>query len=537
MIMPSTTTSYGLPPRIEELLSKTGEDLPILRQSCQSILDCTDNDSSSANDVSEVIMRDQALMTKVIKLANTVVYSTMTPTTTAFQAVRIVGFDVIRAIAMSAELVEQADERGGSSKELKRLLAQALVSATAAMELGEASQFQKNGNLFTSTMLYTLGDLVLAHYVPDVYQRLDLARQTDPTTVSSLETELLGVPLKGLGTMIAKEWGLPENIAKVIQATPHLDGTIWTQPQDKLVGIVYAANELGRCVLSPPSATNQSTMRKLIGNIPKALALPPRSMKKILLNTFTRVVQFAEAVNIDRKYFLPNPQWARLPAPNPYQGLMTEIAKVANARKKEEPTIHRAAMNQEDESDLLSPPSTPKESVPMESDVFSWLQEFSLQAVSTSDANQILKLGSAGLHEVGQFERIVLTLLSPKTGMLEPRIGHGPQIQDLLPLFRCPANGHHLLASLCNRFEAMKVENFQAEVQMGKISEEFLKQWGDTTCLFGPIFAKAKPVGVLIADRGVTNTPITDRDYSTFLMVLAQINMNLTRLATAQSSN
>ncbi len=537
MSMPSTTVSHGLPPRIEELLSTTGEDLPILRRSCQSILHCTDNDSSSANDVSEVIMRDQGLMTKVIKLANSVLYTTLTPTTTAFQAVRIIGFDEIRAITMSAELVEQADERGGSSNELKRLLAQALVAATAAVELGEACRFQKNGNLFTNTMLYTLGDLVLAHYVPDIYHRLDVARHTDPTTVASLETELLGMPLKGLASMIAKEWGLPENITKVIQATPHLDGKIWAHQQDKLVGIVFAANELGRCVLSPPTAFNQSTMRKLIENIPKALTIPPRTMKTILLHTFTRVVQFADTVNIERKFFLPNPQWATLPAPNPYQGLMTEIAKAATALKKEEPKIHLAAMNHEDESDLLSSPPSPEEPVPRESDVFFWLQEFSLQALSTSDANQILKLGAAGLHKAGQFERVVMTLLSPETGMLEPRIGHGPQVQDLLPLFRCPAKGYHLLAVACNRYEPMKVDNFQTEVQMGRIPLEFLKQWGDTTCLFGPIFAKAKPVGVIIADRGVTNTPITDHDYSIFMMVLAQINMNLTRLATAHPSN
>jgi len=534
--MPSKNVNRGLPPRIEELFSKTGEDLPILRQSCKSILDCTDNNTSSANDVSEVVMRDQALMTKVIKLANSVLYTTMTPTTTAFQAVRIVGFDVIRSIAISAELVEQADERGGSSTELKRLLAQALVAATAAMELGETSQSQKNGYLFTSTMLYTLGDLVLAHYVPDIHHRLEVARHTDPTNVASLETELLGMPLKGLATMIAKEWGLPESISNVIKATPRLDGKLLENQQDKLVSIVYSANELGRCFLSPPTTFNKTTMRKLIDKIPKSLGFPPRLMKSILVRTFTKAAQFAGAVNIEKKLFLPDTQWATLPAPNPYQGVMTEIVKVANAQKKEGPKVHLAAMNQEDDSDLLSPPSAPKEPEPMSPDVFSWLQEFSMQAVSTSDPNQILKLGAEGLHRAGQFERVVLTLLSPETGMLEPRIGLGPEVQELLPLFRCPAKGYHILAATCNRYDPMRVENFQAEVQMGRIPQEFLEKWGDTTCLFGPIFAKTKPVGVIIADRGITNTPITDHDYSTFMMVLAQINMNLTRLATTQPS-
>ncbi len=527
--MPATI-SHGLPPRIEELLSTTGEDLPILRQSCKSILDCTDSDNSSANDVSEVVMRDQALMTRVIKLANSVVYATMNSVTTAFQAVRIVGFDVIRAIAIGAELIEQADERGGNSNELKRLLAQALVSATAAMELGEVSRHHKNGNLFTSTMLYTLGDLVLAHYVPDVYHRLEVARQTDPANVHALEIELLGVPLKIFATMIAKEWGLPSHISQVIKANPHLDGKIWEHPQDKLVGIVYSANELGRCFLSSPSAFNQLSMRKLIEKIPQSLAIHPRHMKPIILNTFTKAAQFAHAVNIDQQYFLPNTQWALLPAPNPYQGLMAAIAKTAKASKPKGAKFKAPTIGKN--NDLYSEEPPP----PTAQDPFTWLQEFSLKALTTGDANRILHLGAEGLHLAGQFERVVLILLSPETGMLEPRSGFGPKVKEKFSLFRCPMNSDHLFAAACQRYEPMKVNNLQAEVQMGRLSTEFLQQWGKSPCLLGSLMAKTKPVGVILADRGITHTPITENDYSTFMMVLAQINMNLSRLATTPAS-
>jgi eukaryotic-like serine/threonine-protein kinase len=529
--MATTTTTHGLPPRIEEILSTNGEDLPILRQSCKSILDCTDRENSNASDVSQVVMRDQALMTKVIKLANSVVYATMTSVTTAFQAVRIVGFDVIRAIAIGAELVEQADERGGNSTELKRLLAQALVSATAAMELEELSR-HKNSNLFTSTMLYTLGDLVLAHYVPDVYHRLEVARQTDPTNVSALEREILGIPLKGLATIIAKEWGLPANIIQVIQATPPPMGKTWSSPQEKLVGIVYSANELGRCWLSSPSPFNQSTMRKLIEKTPQSLALPPPTMKTILLNTFTKAAQFAEAVNIDRQFFLPHPQWGKLPPPNPYLGLMTDIAKATKALKQRIEKHGLPPLSQEIDSNLtqVGPKSARQ-------DLFLWLQEFSLQALSTGDANRILRLGAEGLHKAGQFERVVLVLLSPESGMLEPRTSHGTEIKDLVSLFRCPLNSHHLLAAAFRGYEPMKIDNLKAEVQMGRLSENFLKLWGETTCLVGPLIAKGKPVGVILADRGVTKTPITESDYSNFMIVLGQINMNLTRLATPAHPN
>jgi len=533
----SSTISQGLPPRIEELLSTTGDELPILRQSCQSILNCTDSEISSANDVSEVVMRDQALMTKVIKFANSVIYATMTPVSTTLQAVRIVGFDVIRAIAIGADLVEQADERGGSSTELKRLLAQALVSATAAMELGEASRFTKNGNLFTSTMLYTLGDLVLAHYVPDVYHQLDIARKTNPTNISTLETELLGIPLKGLSSLIAKEWGLPEHIIKVIKSTPHLTGKALDTQQEKLVGIVYAANELGRCFLSHPTPFNQSTMRKLLERVPHALTIPPRSMKTIVLNTFRKVAQFADPVNIEKKYFLPNSQWAKLPPPNPYQALMNEVAKVTHAVKHKGSQVSLNAIAQEEDA-APPPPRVPEaEREPSSPDSFSWLQEFSLTSLSTSNANHLLQLGATALYDVAKFERVVLSLYSPETGMLEPRIGHGHQVHDASPLFRCPLDSSHLLAEACYHYVPRKVENLQAEVQKGRIPQEFLQRWGNTVCLVGPLYAKDKPVGIFVVDRGITNTPITEQDYSTFMIVLAQINMNLTRLASFNPTN
>ncbi len=55
--------SGGPAQRVQELLSHPGDDFPILRQSSQGIIDCTEDDTSSANDVSEVITHDQALST------------------------------------------------------------------------------------------------------------------------------------------------------------------------------------------------------------------------------------------------------------------------------------------------------------------------------------------------------------------------------------------------------------------------------------------------------------------------------------------
>jgi len=224
----------GPPQRIQELLSKTGEELPFLRQSCRGIIDCTDDDTSSANDVSEIIMHDQALLANVIKLANSAIYHSPQPVASSLQAVKIIGFDVIRAVAIGAEFVERTAEHGGNPSLLKKLLARALVSATFAQELEEACKFPKNPNLFTSTMLYTFGDLVLAHYLPDVYQTLEATQCHEPERVHTVEMELLGQTLRGLAAQMAKQWGLPNNITALIETEPNLSGQQWTTTKDRI---------------------------------------------------------------------------------------------------------------------------------------------------------------------------------------------------------------------------------------------------------------------------------------------------------------
>ncbi|MEC4670965.1 MAG: hypothetical protein VST66_03675, partial [Nitrospirota bacterium] len=63
------------------------------------------------------------------------------------------------------------------------------------------------------------------------------------------------------------------------------------------------------------------------------------------------------------------------------------------------------------------------------------------------------------------------------------------------------------------------------------VPPEFIYQWGEGPCLLGPLYAKSRSVGVIVVDRGITGQPITQADFATFVMVLAQVNTNLTRLA------
>jgi HD-like signal output (HDOD) protein len=150
------------PSFLESLLADAPESLPILRQSCIQVLNLTQDKRSSANDIGDIIKRDQGMMANIIKIANSPAYYTRVAAKTPTHAVALIGFDVIQAMVVVAQLIEQANTFGANSSCLKHLLARALVAGTQAQELGKALNYPEPGFLFTNAMLSSLGDLILA---------------------------------------------------------------------------------------------------------------------------------------------------------------------------------------------------------------------------------------------------------------------------------------------------------------------------------------------------------------------------------------
>lgn len=324
---------------IHELLRKTAEELPILRQSCQDIIKCTDDDASSAADLCEIIKRDQALLAKVITLANSASYYISQPVISPFQAIQIIGCDVIRAAAIGAEFIERAGEHGGDSAVLKKLLARAMISATAAQELEQACKFPKNPNLFTFTMLYTIGDLVLAHFLPSIYRTLEKAQCHEPERVQALEQELLGQTFHRLAGKMAKNFGLPQNIIALIETKPNHSKQQWTTTHDRLSGLVCLANELGNCLLSHPTPSVQASLQELLARFPKLLNASPQGLKTITITAFQKSDQFSNILNIEKKYFVPNSAWKKPDLiANPIKDFVREIWNAIDTYQSVNPT-------------------------------------------------------------------------------------------------------------------------------------------------------------------------------------------------------
>ncbi len=289
--------------------------------------------------------------------------------------------------------------------------------------------------------------------------------------------------------------------------------------------MVCSANQLGYSLLSPPTSHTHAKLEEILNRVPRALNIPLRDLKTLTINAMKKASQLSDVVNIPQDCFVPHADWETLDSPGNIKDFIAEIWKATNIPNG----VHHGtdfAQNEQQESSNISVDS----GVPNPAS-FLWLQEFTLKAQSTSDPSALLQWAAEALHAGGTFSRVVLLLLAPSNGFLEPRTGYGEQVKPLLPLFRCALKSQHTFANACRGFQTVNIESVQEEMIAGRISSEFIRQWGDGPCLLGPILANTKHVGLIVADKGPSDQPIQQMDFANFSMVLAQVNVNLSRLS------
>ena len=311
----TTTSSF-----LESLLESAPETLPILRQSCIQVLNLTQDQRSSASDIGDIIMRDQAMMANIVKIANSSAYYTRVPVKTPTHAVALIGFDVIQAMVVVAQLIEQADTFGANSSCLKHLLARALLAGTQAQELGKALKYPEPGFLFTNAMLSSLGDLILAVCRPGIAEQLERLRLEDPTKIPKVELALLGRPLATIAATMAKHWHLPNSLVQLLEKKPVWPKTRPENDQQFMESIVRAANELSYCLLHPAGVGQEEVFQTLIQQFLPPFSLSFTQLEQTVTNAFMQASEIASTINIHHQHLTP----AENPSSPPIQNLQLQ---------------------------------------------------------------------------------------------------------------------------------------------------------------------------------------------------------------------
>jgi HD-like signal output (HDOD) protein len=177
----------------------------------------------SAKSVAALIDRDVAMTAELLRLTNSAYFSVAGPVTTALQAVRIIGLEIIQALVLKIGIFRQLSGNPALAPFLEGLTAHCLTTAalTEEIALGMGLEARVAKDAHCAALLSRIGMLVLMDAYPDSYGAI-LDRYSPEISLSQTEEEKFGASHALIGAYLLGLWGFPPALVEAVAfaATP-----------------------------------------------------------------------------------------------------------------------------------------------------------------------------------------------------------------------------------------------------------------------------------------------------------------------------
>jgi putative nucleotidyltransferase with HDIG domain len=202
------------------------EELPTLPAVVPRLLDLMDRPGSNASDITEVISRDPAISSKVLKAANSAYYGFPQEISSLERAVALLGFNMVKSLALSIGIIHNLGSNGKSNGfSWEGLWVHSLAVATVMKELGKRTGPDlEQDPLFIIGLLHDIGKIVLNRFFTDLFEQVlkdTMDRERAPLYES--ERKIIGFDHGEVGAELLRRWKFPEIISRPI-ALHHQEG-------------------------------------------------------------------------------------------------------------------------------------------------------------------------------------------------------------------------------------------------------------------------------------------------------------------------
>jgi HD-like signal output (HDOD) protein len=194
-------------------------DIPSIPLVLIRIIQTLDADTSSAKELEELILHDPALSARILRLANSAFYSFHSTVKTISHAITLLGINLVTSLAIGVNLFDSFTKGAKSeAKLINRLWTHSCAVAVLVRELWLRHSRKEGEFAFLCGLLHDLGKVVLFKTYPGEYSSVFSAPKAEKgRPISSYEEEYYGADHSMIGEMLAKQWGLPAELATIIR--------------------------------------------------------------------------------------------------------------------------------------------------------------------------------------------------------------------------------------------------------------------------------------------------------------------------------
>jgi putative nucleotidyltransferase with HDIG domain len=218
-------------------------DIPTLPTIVIKVNKMLEDYDTTIKKLSTIIEKDQAMVTKILKLVNSTFYGFRSKITSINHAVIILGFNTIRNAIVSVSLVKAfSGERRLEGFDIPDFWRHSIAVAVTSRYLSEQSRLDVPDDCFLAGLLHDIGKVILSQYFPELFEQVWRSIAEDGLSFYEAEEALLPVNHAQIGGYLAKRWRFPASLIDSItyhhtirKSLPNLNQLLIVHTADSIV--------------------------------------------------------------------------------------------------------------------------------------------------------------------------------------------------------------------------------------------------------------------------------------------------------------
>ncbi len=480
---PEPTSGPTHPGAVEAVLKalKESGSLPTLGATLGRLTQMLEDDTDAVQDLANVILADVSLTQRLLQLANLLPYRQGTPpVTTITRAIMVLGFNQIRAAAVSLVLL---DGLGSAVRAAVREdFHHALLASSLARELLLGSHGDEAEEASIAAMFRSVGRVLVATFAPEAHAGIRALETEERATSAVASRRVLGKSFEELTQRVMQLWSVPGRItaatapapARVSAPADSADRVcLAAQFSDEVAGAMRDGGQKG-------GAAFAEAMKALLARFAPAFALERSQLTTLLDRALARTMELEQAIGLPpmervaANMLESLPQDAQLDAPAVQPTVeRDEVGRPANARD-----VLLAGLTEA--TDALA-----------------------RAADGGVDVNSIIRIVLEAMYSGLGYAHAAFFLRDPATNLFRVRASFGePALKFAFPSVYTPDLVHAALSHATD----LHIADAASEKVVSKLPAWFARELPQTrSFLLMPLVLKEKPIGLFFADRHLTD--------------------------------
>lgn len=395
-------------------------DFPALASMISTINRAAASETERLNELSNSILKDFALTSKLLKLVNTATFGQFSGTiSTISRAVVILGFENVRQIAVTLILFEHLQSKSQAVQLRDEMLASYLCGLLGR-ELVSKAGIRDAEEAFICSLFHSLGKLLTAYYLHEEFQQIVKleAQGTDPVRAS---TQVLGLSFEELGIGVARSWQFPERLLQSMRSIDEGKAKPPVNTEERLRAVASLSTELCTALRETAPERRRTRLAALTARY-GALGVTDKLIASVTESATAELNRDCATFGVS-------------PAGSPLVGLLKEACR----QDRHQPAFDSTdGLNRAVGDAVLDTTQTPQGAGSVlngeqrNAILSAGIQDITNSLVGEFQLNDVLRMILETMYRGIGFTRVLLCVRDPASNTLKGRFGLGPDIDRVL---------------------------------------------------------------------------------------------------------